>query len=47
MAATRLIALHANRDKGVSASMHERIDYAENPDKTENGELISSYKCQP
>ena len=47
MAATRLIALHANRDKGVSASMHERIDYAENPDKTENGKLISSYECQP
>lgn len=47
MAATRLIALHANRDKGVSASMHERIDYAENPDKTENGELITSYECQP
>lgn len=47
MAATRLIALHSNRDKGVSASMHERIDYAENPDKTENGERITSYECQP
>jgi hypothetical protein len=47
MAATRLIALHSNRDKGVSASMHERIDYAENPDKTENGEFITSYECQP
>lgn len=47
MAATRLIALHVNRDKGVSASMHERIDYAHNPEKTENGTLISSYECQP
>jgi hypothetical protein len=47
MAATRLIALHVNKDKGASASMHERIDYAQNPDKTENGALISSYECQP
>jgi hypothetical protein len=47
MAATRLIALHVNKDKGVSASMHERIDYSQNPDKTENGTLISSYECEP
>lgn len=47
MAATRLIALHVNKDKGASASMHERIDYSQNPEKTENGELITSYACQP
>ena len=27
MAATRLIALHVNKSKGASASMHERIEY--------------------
>ena len=47
MAAARLIALHVNRDKGVSASMHERIDYSQNPDKTEDSSLITSYECQP
>lgn len=47
MAATRLIALHVNKDKGASASIHERIDYSQNPEKTENGELITSYACQP
>ena len=47
MAATRLIALHINKDKGASASMHERIDYSQNPEKTENGELITSYACKP
>ncbi len=40
MAATRLIALHVNKSKGASASMHERIEYSQNPEKMEDGELI-------
>lgn len=47
MAATRLIALHANKGKTAEASMKERLDYAENPEKTDGGELISSYECDP
>lgn len=47
MAATRLIALHVNKSKGTSASMHERIEYSQNPEKTEDGELITAYACQP
>jgi ABC-type iron transport system FetAB ATPase subunit len=47
MAATRLIALHVNKSKGASASMHERIEYSQNPEKTEDGELITAYACQP
>lgn len=47
MAATRLIALHVNKSKGESASMHERIEYSQNPEKTEAGELITAYACQP
>ena len=47
MAATRLIALHVNKDKGASVSMHERIEYSQNPEKTEDGELITAYACQP
>lgn len=47
MAATRLITLHANKGKTISQSLKDRIDYAENYDKTDNGELISSYACDP
>ena len=47
MAATRLIALHVNKSKGASASMHERIEYSQNPEKMEDGELITAYACRP
>lgn len=47
MAATRLIALHKNKGKTVAACLKSRTDYAQNPDKTENGELVSSYECSP
>ena len=47
MAATRLIALHKNKGKSVAACLKSRTDYVQNPDKTEHGELISSYECSP
>ena len=47
MAATRLIALHRNKGKSVAACLKIRTDYAQNPDKTEQGELVSSYECSP
>ena len=47
LAATRLIALHKNKGKSVAACLKSRTDYAKNPDKTEQGELISSYECSP
>ena len=45
MAATRLIALHKNKGKSVAACLKSRTDYAKNPDKTNRGELVSSYEC--
>ena len=45
MAATRLITLHARKGKGTASSLRERLDYAQNPDKTEQGKLITSYEC--
>ena len=45
MAATRLIALHARKGRGIRASLRERIDYAQHPDKTEQGRLITTYEC--
>lgn len=47
MAATRLIALHKNKGKSVAVCLKSRTDYAQNPDKTEQGQLVSSYKCSP
>ena len=47
LAATRLIALHRNKGKSVAACLKSRTDYAQNPDKTQQGELVSSYECSP
>ena len=47
LAATRLIALHKNKGKSVASCLKSRTDYAQNPDKTQQGELVSSYECSP
>ena len=47
MAATRLIPLHVNKGRSVAACLEARTDYAKNPEKTEKGELVTSYECDP
>lgn len=47
MAATRLIALHINKGGTAASSLKARLDYAENPEKTEGKRLVSSYECDP
>ena len=47
MAATKLITMHQNKGLSVLDSIANRIDYAENDDKTENGQYITSYECNP
>lgn len=47
MAATRLIPLHANKGKTVARCLADRVDYSQNPEKTEDGKYISSYGCNP
>ena len=47
MAATRLIALHQNKGKSVAKSLGDRTDYAKNPEKTDKGELVTAYCCDP
>ena len=44
MATTRIIPMHINKGKTISQCMKARIDYVKNPDKTEDGTLISSYE---
>ena len=47
MAATRLIAMHINKGKTLAQCLAARTDYAQNPEKTEKGNLITSYECDP
>lgn len=47
MAATRLIALHINKGKTIAQCLRDRTDYAQNPAKTEKGELVTGYECDP
>jgi hypothetical protein len=47
MAATRLIPMHLNKGKTLLKCLRERTDYAQNPAKTENGELVTSFECDP
>ncbi len=47
MAATRIIKMHINKGKTVAQCLADRTDYAKNPEKTDNGQLVSSYECNP
>ena len=47
MATTRIMPLHTGKDRTSSRAIQETIDYASNPKKTEKGELITGYACDP
>lgn len=47
MATTWLKALHVNKGKTIAQTIADRTDYAENPEKTNKGELITGYNCDP
>lgn len=47
MATTRLISMHKNKGKSIAKCLADRIDYALNPDKTNDGKYVSSYECDP
>ena len=47
MAATRLIPMRKNKGKSLAACLQSHTAYVQNPDKTEQGELVSSYECSP
>ena len=47
MAATRLIPMHLQKGRSVGQCLKDRTDYAKNDLKTENGEFVSSYECNP
>ena len=44
-ATTRLITHHISKGETVAQSLKDRFDYGQNPEKTQDGELISAYEC--
>ena len=47
MATTRIISLHGRKGRSITQTLRDRINYAENPEKTNDGRLVSSYECSP
>jgi len=47
IATTRFISMHQNKGKSIANCLRDRTDYAKNPGKTNDGEYISSYECDP
>jgi hypothetical protein len=47
MATTAIFPIHTGRGRSVARALKEVTDYMENPLKTDGGELISSYECNP
>lgn len=45
MATTRLMPLHTGKGRTVGTAISDIIDYVQNPQKTDNGRLITSYQC--
>ena len=42
-----MIPMRKNKGKSIGACLHNHTSYVQNPDKTEQGELVSSYQCSP
>ena len=36
-----------NKGKSIQQCLKDRTDYAQNPEKTDDGILVSSYECDP
>lgn len=47
MAISNLLPRKTMGSKSLSVTLHDPIDYDENPKKTQDGELVSSYQCSP
>ena len=45
MATTRIMSLHVGKCRTESQAISDIIDYVANPQKTDNGKLITSYAC--
>ncbi len=47
MATTRLMPLHTGKGRTVAEALGRTTNYVKNPEKTDGGELVSAYQCNP
>lgn len=47
MATTRLMPLHSGKGRTVVEALDRVTDYVENPEKTNGGDLVTAYQCNP
>ena len=47
MATTAIIPIHAGKGRTVASALKMSVRYIENSEKTENGEWVTSYECDP
>lgn len=47
MSTTRLMLLHIGKGRSVGTAIHDIIDYVKDPEKTEQGQLVTGYQCSP
>ena len=47
MATTRLMPLHAGKGRTVAEALGRTTDYVKNSEKTDGGELVTAYQCNP
>ena len=47
MATTRIISMHAGQGQTIAQMLKRSTEYGKNPKKTEQGDLIKAYACDP
>ena len=47
MATTTIIPLHTGKGRTVATAIGMTVDYVENPEKTDGGEWVTAYACDP
>ena len=47
MATTRLMPLHAGKGRTVAKALGRTTNYVKNPEKTDGGDLVTAYQCNP
>ena len=47
MATTRLMPLHSGKGRTVAEALGRVTDYVKNPEKTNGGDLVTAYQCNP
>ena len=47
MAVTRIIPLHVGGKRSLAAALKKTVDYVKNPEKTDGGQLVTGYRCNP